>query len=358
MRGQWGWCQPMETLGSSIPFILPQCPSTSLVPQRYWGVWVQGARCCWCLRGLGIRGLDRSPRCIRTQVGFPGLHPAPLSLSHSWIRPGRAAGQHVLTDSHVPSVREQRVTTPHTVSSTASRPSRWLEVLQETATAKQSVGMRSENRWGRDARRATGSSEPLVGPERRAWPGHLRRRRSSRAGSGPWHNVASRWVPPSVRGSWIRRQPERFILLSSCQAAGAVLQLRHPLGLLLVTLPAPQLQLGPTRLGLRCFAAPQVRLWAARGVPGAALQRFLGLSQLVSPPRPVRVPPAPCCRHGRWSQSMGALITLGPEDGAEGGCCWGEGCQQGVGGCWVVWEDPLHNGGAGWGADIGVPWGT
>lgn len=210
--------------------------------------------------------------------------------------------------------------------------------------------MRSENRWGRDARRATGSSEPPVGPERRAWPGHLRRRRSSRAGSGPWHNAASRWVSPSVWGGWIRRQPERFILLSSCQAAGAVLQLRHPLGLLLVTLPAPQLRLGPTRLGLGCFAAPQVRLWAARGVPGVDLQCFPGLSQLLSPPRPARVPAAPCCCHSHWSQSMGALITLGLENGVEGECCWGEGCREGVGnagGCWVVWEDPLLNGGAG-----------
>lgn len=148
--------------------------------------------------------------------------------------------------------------------------------------------MRSENRRGRDAHGALGCSETPGGLGRRAWPGRLRRRGSSRAGPGPWHGAAAaaaRWMPPSVRGGWICRQPERFILLHSCQAAGAVLQLRHPFGLLLVSLPAPRLALGHIRLRLGYPAALQVRPWAAHGSPSAALRTFPELVPCTRVPR-------------------------------------------------------------------------
>lgn len=205
---------------------------------------------------------------------------------HPWIRPGRAAGQHVPFYSHVPNVQEQSVTTPRAVSSTVSHPLAggiWGNSRRE---AEGRVGMRSENRWGRDARGATGYAETPGEQGRRAWPGRVRR---------------SRGIVPSVRGGWICRQPERFILLHSCQAAGAVLQLSHPFGLLLVILPAPRLLPVLTRLELGCLVAPQVRLWAAHGFPSATLRPFLRLSLLTSP-RLCVSPRAPATAAGpnRW----------------------------------------------------------
>lgn len=209
------------------------------------------------------------------------LPPALLSPS---LDPGRAAGRHVPFYSHIPSVREPCVTTTPQPRPPPSHPlaaGTWGNSRRE---AEGPVGMRSENLLGRDAHGATGRAETPEGLGRQAWPDRARRRRgSSRAGLGPCHGTAARRDPPSVRGGWVCRQPERFIRLHSCGAAGVVLQLSHPLGLLLVTLPAPQLLLGPVRLGLGCFAAPQVRPWTPHGFSSAALWPFPCLSPLTSP---------------------------------------------------------------------------
>lgn len=231
---------------------------------------------------------------------------------HPWIRPGRAAGQHVLLSSHIPSVHER--VSPHPTPPCVLHcvpPPHCEQHSGKQAPGSRGVGMRSENRRGRDAHGAVGCAETPGGLGRRVWPGRVRRRGSNRAGPGPWHGAAAaRWMPPSVRGGWICRQPERFILLHSCQAAGAVLQLRHPVGVLLVSLPAPQLALGHIRLHLVCPAALQVRPWAAHGSPSAALRTLPCLC------------PAPCSCSPRCAaaeaagpgpRSMGALITRGPE---------------------------------------------
>lgn len=253
-----------------------------------------------CLRGLAPASVGSPHRWIHTRAGFGRVLPP-----NPCIPAGRAAGQHVLLSSHVPSC-VRGVTTPYDLHRVP--PPRWKHSGKH-AQGSRGVGMRSENRRGRDAQGALGCAETPGGLGRRPLPGRSRRRGSSRAGPGPWHGAAAaRWMPPSVRGGWICRQPERFILLHSCQAAGAVLQLRHPFGLLLVSLPAPQLALGHIRLRLGCSAAPQVRPWVAPGSPSAALRTFPSLS-----PAPCSCAPrcAAAAAAGPDPRSMGALITLG-----------------------------------------------
>lgn len=307
--GWWDRCQPTSTPFSRTPFTLPPIPQQqsglaaahegSQSSQPHSRPDLVSSRPWPCIFGV-------TPPVYPHPGGFwpgsssPSLHPsgqrrratrAPLQPRPK-LRPGAS------------------VTTPHALCPPPARPTPSLEALRKnTHREARSVGMRSENRRGRDAHGALGCAETPGGQGRRAWPGRVRRRGSGRAGPGPWHGAAAaRWVPPSVRGGWICRQPERFILLHSCQAAGAVLQLRHPFGLLLVSLPAPRLALGHIRLRLGCAAAPQVRPWAAHGYPSAALGTFPSLSPA---PRSCPPPCAAAAAAGPDPRSMGALITLG-----------------------------------------------
>lgn len=240
------------------------------------------------------------------------LHPHPGGFWPRVSSPGPAPGGQRRRATRAPLQPRPKRVSPHPSRVLHRVPPPGWQHSAKQAPGSAGVGMRSENRRGREAHGALGCAETPGGAGRRSGPSRLRRRGSGRAGPGPWHGAsaasaaaaASRWLPPWVRAGWICRQPERFVLLHSCQAAGAVLQLRHPFGLLLVSLPAPRLALGRVRLLLGCPAAPQVRPWAAHGSGSAAL-RTLGVSPSCPPPC------AAAAAAGPDPRSMAALITPG-----------------------------------------------